>query len=115
TAMPKGVRNLGLIHGISCPLEPETIPRSWLDGVRCEHDAKVRIHALSRGSSALIDGIPWSVRHIRAPQAWSKSTGLGVRIGVIDTGVDYRHPDLAESVERGINLIYRTVPPHDDN
>lgn len=113
--MPKGVRNLGLIQAISCPLAPESLPRPWADSVRCEQDARVRIHALSRGSSALIDGIPWSVRHIRAPQAWSKSTGLGVRIGVIDTGVDYRHPDLRDSVERGINLIYRTVPPYDDN
>jgi len=113
--MPRGVRNLGLIHGISCPIVPESIPRSWMDNVRCEHDARIRIHALSRGSSALVDGVPWSVRHIRAPQAWGKSTGLGVRIGVIDTGVDYRHPDLRDSVERGINLIYRTVPPYDDN
>lgn len=114
-SMPKGVRNLGFIRGISCPLNPEAIPRSWTNIIRCEQDARVRIHALSRGSSVLSDGIPWGVRHIRAPQAWSKSTGLGVRIGVIDTGVDYHHPDLRQSIERGINLIYRTVPPYDDN
>lgn len=113
--MPAGIRPLGLICGISCPLPPDAIPRAWLDEVRREDDTRVQIHALSRGSSALIDGIPWGVRHIRAPQAWSKSTGLGVRIGVIDTGVDYHHPDLRHSIERGINLIYRSMPPYDDN
>jgi len=113
--LPAGVRNLGLIRGISCPLIPDAIPCTWVDNIRCEDDARVRIHALSRSSGALVPGVPWGVRHIRAPQAWGKSTGLGVRVGVIDTGVDYRHPDLQQSIERGINLIYRTVPPYDDN
>lgn len=109
------VRKLGLIRGLACPLLPDAIPARWRSHIRCENDSRLRIDALSRGANAIINGIPWGVRHIRAPEAWSKTTGLGVRIGVIDTGIDYEHPDLRHSIERGVNLIYPTIPPIDDN
>lgn len=55
------------------------------------------------------------VKAIHAPQAWSKSTGVHVKIGVIDTGADYRHPDLKHSLASGVNLLHRGMLPLDDN
>ncbi|MFD0713147.1 S8 family peptidase [Paenibacillus sp. GCM10027626] len=60
-------------------------------------------------------GIPWGVRQVKAPQAWSITTGHRIKIGVIDTGVDFNHPDLKYSLARGINLLNRNALPHDDN
>jgi len=111
----RDVRQLTLIRGISCYAAPDAFTRKWSSIIRMEEDSSVKIHALSRSAAALEDGIPWGVRHIQAPEAWSITTGHNVRVGVIDTGVDNSHPDLQNSVSRGINLIYRSVPPHDDN
>ena len=35
---------------------------------------------------------------IKAPEAWDKSLGNGVVIGVVDSGVDFEHPDLADNI-----------------
>ena len=41
----------------------------------------------------------WGLATIRAPEAWSvEINGSGVIIAVIDTGVDYLHPDLKENI-----------------
>lgn len=38
--------------------------------------------------------IDWGMKLIGADRAWGKYRGRGIKIGVIDTGIDYNHPDL---------------------
>ncbi len=40
----------------------------------------------------------WGLYRIRAPEAWSISQGEGVVVAVVDTGLDYLHPDIADNV-----------------
>lgn len=47
----------------------------------------------------------WGLRQIGAPAAWAKSTGAGVKIGIVDTGVDAAHPDLAGKIDAMANCV----------
>ena len=40
----------------------------------------------------------WHLDNIEAPDAWDKSLGKGVIIGLIDSGVDLDHEDLADNI-----------------
>jgi subtilisin family serine protease len=52
-------------------------------------------------------GRQWALTQIGAPQAWTKSTGAGITIGIVDTGVDMSHPDLAGKVVAAADCVGR--------
>ncbi|WP_430779993.1 S8 family serine peptidase [Actinoplanes sp. G11-F43] len=43
----------------------------------------------------------WSLARLRTTEAWKRSTGAGVTVAVIDTGVDASHTDLRAAVLAG--------------
>jgi len=109
------IRLLPLIRGVSFVLpegRPVGLPRA---GCALEPDSRIAVHCTVRSAPAIEQGIPWGVKQIRAPMAWRLTTGHRIKVGVIDTGVDFSHPDLRHSISRGINLLARSMLPHDDN
>lgn len=47
----------------------------------------------------------WNLQMVRAPEAWATSTGKGVTVAVIDTGIDFSHPDLAPNALPGASFL----------
>lgn len=47
----------------------------------------------------------WGPQQVRAEQAWSTSTGARTIIGVVDSGVDFDHPDLAGKLLQGATFL----------
>ncbi|MEH0575258.1 MULTISPECIES: type VII secretion-associated serine protease mycosin [Streptomyces] len=60
-------------------------------------------------------GRPWSLQRVLLDELWSRSKGRGVRVAVIDTGVDVKNPQLTDAVDvkAGRNLLPRNLK--DDN
>lgn len=56
----------------------------------------------------------WGLSQVNAPQAWGRSTGAGIVIAVIDTGVDLNHPDLAGKILPGRDVVNGDNDPQDD-
>lgn len=112
---PSSVIRSSLTRTIIAPA-PQTakFEAEFRNELMVEEDEQVHIHAI-QGTIGTLTGIPWGIKQIKAPQAWSTSTGHRVKIAVIDTGVDFGHPDLKYSLTRGINLVHRNIPPYDDN
>ena len=45
---------------------------------------------------------------IDADLAWGTSTGVGVNVAVIDTGIDQDHPDLVANLKGGVNFVSKS-------
>lgn len=66
--------------------------------------------------TALGPTMPWNIRQINADKVQAAMTnGTGVRVAVIDTGIDYTHPDLIGVYAGGYNVLTGTDDPMDDN
>jgi subtilisin family serine protease len=81
----------------------------------------VRTVIPNRTIAATADTIPTGVSRIRAnhttpPSAYSEGfRGAGVRIAILDTGVDLTHPDLTPNLDTnlGLNCMTSGLPPQD--
>ena len=49
--------------------------------------------------------IDYGVQMVGAPLEWGETMGENIKVGVIDTGVDYNHIELKNRIKDGINTI----------
>ena len=122
----------------AAPLKPLPLVNAWValaspaneealkargEVLRVDEDAIV--YALARGG---IPGppdkeeeppppeeLPWGVDQIDAELAWATSTGAGIKVAVLDTGIDLDHPDLQANIKGGVNIINSHKTADDDN
>ncbi len=54
---------------------------------------------------ALAETLPWGINRIDAERAWEVTRGAGIRIAVLDTGIDHLHHDLAPNFGGGVSFV----------
>ncbi|MNX69643.1 Subtilisin BL [compost metagenome] len=91
----------------------ESVERSTRQGLvqkayAAGFDPGVEAPDSSGASGEPLSGYQWGLSSIHAPEAWAKGyTGRGVRVAVLDTGVDEQNPDLAPNLDtrRSISFV----------
>ncbi|MBI2069287.1 MAG: S8 family peptidase [Elusimicrobia bacterium] len=59
--------------------------------------------------------VQWGVRRVNAPAAWPSNQGAGVKVAIVDTGIDASHSDLAGNVAGGYNAVNKEESWTDDH
>ena len=59
--------------------------------------------------------VPVGINQIKAPLAWDATRGKGVKVAVLDTGIDFNHPDLASNYRGGVSFVSDETTPMDHN
>nr|WP_321419600.1 disaggregatase related repeat-containing protein [uncultured Methanomethylovorans sp.] len=74
------------------------------------------IQLMEADDLAQADEIPWGISKINAINAqYAGFTGKGIKIAVLDTGIDYNHPDLKANYIGGYDFVNADNYPMDDH
>lgn len=122
----KILKELPLVDGLAVllPSEAAVGKIGTLAGVkRVEEDAMVFAVAKppwvgggGGGSEQPAESLEWGVDRIDADLAWRFSRGTGIRVAIIDTGIDQDHADLVGNIKGGVNFVSKSpAKPADPN
>ncbi|MFI9599166.1 S8 family peptidase [Streptomyces sp. NPDC004069] len=98
----KGVESAGATR--TAPLSPQSTTEMWSPQVLSDSEVKAAAAAATDGQEPL-EYLQWDLPMIKADKAHEITLGSSkVTVGVIDTGVDDTHPDLAANFNRAASV-----------
>ncbi|MFD4760425.1 S8 family serine peptidase [Streptomyces sp. NPDC058439] len=100
----RAVRALASVHGAALRADKKRVSQVWKEWGPATSKGK-SVAALAPGVAKVwLDGkvgasLDRSTAQVGAPQAWKSGwTGKGVKVAVLDTGIDSTHPDFSGSI-----------------
>lgn len=114
-ALVKGARGKIKYNYHLIPAIAATVPEAAIAGLRrnprvTHIDPDGRIWALD---TELDDS--WGVKRIGSGAVHAYNKGTGVAVAVVDSGIDYTHPDLNANYRGGYDFVNDDDDPRDDN
>lgn len=61
------------------------------------------------------DNIDWGIARIGADKVWDIGNGVGVKVAIVDTGIQINHPDLVNNIVQGYDFVNNDSDANDDN
>jgi hypothetical protein len=122
---PPGPSEQGLVHGFGgeiiytyniIPAIAASIPETAIQGLLRNPrvtiiEPDVTIHAIDAELQN-----SWGVEHIGAGDVHSTGNkGNGVKVAILDSGIDYTHPELQDNYAGGYDFVNDDDDPMDDN
>lgn len=49
---------------------------------------------------SLTETIDWGLNLFKVPEQWKRTQGEGIKVAVLDTGIELEHPDLREAIDK---------------
>ena len=93
-----------------------TLPTQAIEGLsRNPHVVSVELDDTVYATDIELDN-SWGVKHIGAGTVHTASPvnkGVGIKIGIIDSGINYKHPDLNANYRGGYDFYYYDNEPMD--
>lgn len=109
------LKPLPLINGLSVVLPNRASERALESRVgvkRVEDDVQVSVSTpppwAKQGKEPKTQppqALEWNVDRLDAELAWPTSRGTGVKVAILDTGIDKDHPDLVSNIKGGVNFV----------
>ncbi|MCL7411120.1 MAG: S8 family serine peptidase [Methanosarcinaceae archaeon] len=89
------------------------VPAKALYGL--SHNPKIDIIELDAKVQAMGEVTPWGIERIQAPAVHTNGIdGAGIKVAIIDTGINYNHPDLKDNYIKGYDFVNGDGDPMDD-
>ncbi len=122
----QALKKLGLVNAAVVTVNPAN--EAWLkqqpEIVRLENDALIYTQDAGKSvPTAFIETLPWGVDRIDADLVWDQdqdgiqnemaAAGQGIKVALLDSGINLRHPDLRDNICGGYNAIDARKDPVD--
>lgn len=120
---PSFVTDASTINGVQYVLPDVKLdwlpPEDYVKAISTDQTGPVQSGATTSSigdDEPFFNSYQWSMTAIDAPGAWDAGyTGAGVRVAVLDSGIDYTHPDLAPNVNTALSTSFVPYEPYIDD
>jgi serine protease len=107
------------VDGYAADLTPSEVARLRRSPhvLSVEPDATRQIHGYTASPNAIPfrkQTTPYGITAVNAPSVWSATRGEGIRVAVLDTGIDAKHADLIANYKGGYDFIHNDPDPDDE-
>jgi subtilisin family serine protease len=120
TADERDLREFTAIHGFAANLTADEIASLKSSGEIITIEPDGERHALLDSVAVGQQTIPYGLTSVGATLLWpitrgkSLNGGPAIHVAIIDTGIDYKNPELAAAFKEGFNFVARSSDPLDD-
>lgn len=99
---------LGLVNGLVVLLPDQAaVHKLYMQKNVRSVEEDVLVYAVGKSPpSQPSQSVPWGISKVGADVSWGVSTGAGVDVAVVDTGIDPAHPDLTANLKGGENFVW---------